>query len=233
MNKKLFELSYTLKKDFQKKVKFLFLYGICVFLVVNLILNFVVFSVRNVSESMEPDYSGKSCILFSPLKKSIKRCDIVLVEPLEKTKSSFKLKILDSFVSFFTLRQFSLISKRSNMGKNMFMRRVIAIPGDTIYMNDNILYIKPKGEDYFLTEFELVDKPYNISIDVLPSMWDSSLGVSASFKEITLGKDEYFVLGDHRVSCVDSRFTGAIKKKSIKANALFCFFPLNKIKVYF
>ena len=119
------------------------------------------------------------------------------------------------------------------MGANRLVRRVIGVPGDTIYMRDYVMYIKPAGEDFFLTEFELVKKPYNVSINAAPSLWDSSLGVCGSFDQLTLGEDEYFVLGDYRNSCVDSRFFGTVEGKDIKAGALVSYFPLNKIRIYF
>lgn len=233
MNKKLFELSYSVRKDFEKRISFVFFYVICIFVVINLLVNFVVFPVRMTSDSMEPDNPKNSCILFSPLKRNVERGSLVLLEPLFDSENSFTFKIADYFVRFFTAQQFSLISSRKNMGANRLVRRVIAVPGDTIYMRDYVMYIKPAGDDFFLTEFELVKKPYNVSINAAPSLWDSSVGVCGSFDQFTLGEDEYFVLGDHRNSCVDSRFLGTVKEKDIKANALVSYFPLNKMKIYF
>lgn len=233
MNKKLFELSYSVRKDFEKRISFVFFYVICIFVVINLLVNFVVFPVRMTSDSMEPDNPKNSCILFSPLKRNVERGSLVLLEPLFDSENSFTFKIADYFVRFFTAQQFSLISSRKNMGANRLVRRVIAVPGDTIYMRDYVMYIKPAGDDFFLTEFELVKKPYNVSINAAPSLWDSSVGVCGSFDQFTLGDEEYFVLGDHRNSCVDSRFLGTVKEKDIKANALVSYFPLNKIKIYF
>ena len=55
MNKKLFELSYSVRKDFEKKIFFAFFFVICIFAAINILINFVVFPVRTVSASMEPD----------------------------------------------------------------------------------------------------------------------------------------------------------------------------------
>ncbi len=233
MNKKLFELSYSMRKDFEKRISFAFFYVVCIFVIINLLINFVVFPVRMTSESMEPDNPKNSCILFSPLKRKVERGSVVLLEPLLDSEDSFPLKIADYFVRFFTAQQFSIISSRKNMGANRLVRRVVAVPGDTVYMRDYVMYIKPANDDFFLTEFELVKKPYNVSINAAPSLWDSSVGVCSSFDQITLGEDEYFVLGDHRNSCVDSRFLGTVTGKDFKASALISYFPLNKIKVYF
>lgn len=233
MNKKLFELSYSVRKDFEKRISFAFFFVICIFVVINILINFVIFPVRTASDSMEPDSPKNSCILFSPLKRNVERGSVVLLEPLLNSENSMVLKFADCFVRFFTAQQFSIISSRKNMGANRLVRRVIAVPGDTIYMRDYVMYIKPAGENFFLTEFELVKKPYNVSINAAPSLWDSSVGVCGSFDQITLGEDEYFVLGDYRNSCVDSRFFGTVKSKEFKAGALFSYFPLNKIRIYF
>ena len=64
-----------------------------------------------------------------------------------------------------------------------------------------------------------------------PALWDNNIGVKGSFDEITLGADQYFVLGDNRKSCEDSRLWGTFSKKDIKAKALFCYFPFNKFKL--
>ena len=66
--------------------------------------------------------------------------------------------LLNSFVKFFTAQQFSYNKNRKLMGDQYLIRRVIGMPGDSIYMRDHVLYIKPKGEKHFLTEFELIKR---------------------------------------------------------------------------
>lgn len=226
-------MSYSVRKEFQRKVIFIIFFVLCIFVLINLIISFLFFPVRTCSESMEPDLSENTCILFSPLKRSIHRGDIVLCDSLLKDESSIPVKIADCFVRFFTAQQFSIISSRKNMGNNKIIRRIVGVPGDSIYMRDYVVYVKPANEAYFLTEFELVKNPYNVSITAAPALWDSSIGVEGSFDEILLGEDEYFVLGDHRNSAVDSRLFGTVSEKQIKAGALFSYFPFNKIKFHF
>ena len=231
MNKNLFELSYTVRKDFEKKVTFVSFYVICIFIVLNLLLTFVVFPVRTESLSMAPDSSEGTCVLCSPLKRSLSRGDVVLVS---SGAIAVGRKVLgDVFVRFFTAQQFSVITGRKNMGANPCLRRIVGLPGDTLYMRDYVMYVKPSGSDYFLTEFELVKKPYNVSIMAAPALWDSSMGVCGSFDEVTLSDGEYFVLGDYRNSSVDSRLTGYVSEKNIKAAAFATYFPLSRFKLYF
>lgn len=233
MNKNLFKMSYSVRKEFHRKVAFFIFFVLCIFIFINIVFSFLVFPVRTCSVSMEPDLDENSCILFSPLKRNVHRGDVVLCGPLLKDESSVSLKVADCFVRFFTAQQLSFVSGRKNMGTNCFVRRVVGLPGDSIYMRDYVVYIKPAGGSYFLTEFELVKKPYNVSIAAAPALWDSSIGVEGSFDEITLSENEYFVLGDHRNSCVDSRFFGSLEESEIKAGALFSYFPFDKLRLYF
>ena len=71
---------------------------------------------------------------------------------------------------------------------------------------------------------------YNPKILVPPANWDVDFGAKASYKEITLADDEYFVLGDDRLSAVDSRLWGPVKQKAILGKAVLQFFPFNKFK---
>src|SRR5574344_2486157 len=72
------------------------------------------------------------------------------------------------------------------------IKRVIGLPGETIQYKGNILYID--GTAY---------KEDNIT------------EVTANFGPITLGSDEYFVMGDNRINSLDSRDVGAISKSSM------------------
>ena len=94
------------------------------------------------------------------------------------------------------------------------------------------MYIKPKGEKHFLTEFELCNHPYNVTFNAYPASWDTSIGIVGYSEEYTLKDNEYFVLADNRSSCTDSRLSGPVTVQNIRGKALFCYFPFNKLKLY-
>ncbi len=71
-----------------------------------------------------------------------------------------------------------------------FIKRIIALPGETIYLEDGVIYIEKDEDSFALDE-------------------DGYLGVNTpgNFRE-TLGDDEYFLLGDNRIASLDSRNWG-------------------------
>ena len=82
--------------------------------------------------------------------------------------------------------------------KQKFIKRVIGLPGETVQIKDGKVYIngKEQKKDIFVSEIE---KP----------------GVAQD--EITLGENEYFVLGDQASSSDDSRMAdiGNVKRSEI------------------
>lgn len=78
---------------------------------------------------------------------------------------------------------------------NSLIKRVIGCPNETVQIIENMIYIN--------------GKPIKDAVNV--DMED--YGVAS--EEITLGDDEYFVLGDNRNDSKDSRIFGPIKKADI------------------
>ena len=56
-----------------------------------------------------------------------------------------------------------------------------------------------------------------------------SITKTEDFKEISIGKDEYFVMGDNRYVSQDSRMIGPIKKQEIRGKTSLILFPLSRI----
>lgn len=81
-------------------------------------------------------------------------------------------------------------------GETNYIKRVIGLPGDTLFMKDNVVYRKKAGDG---EKFEKVDEPY-----AYYSKPDSKL----SFSAVTVEEGKIFFLGDNRCDSRDSRAIG-------------------------
>ena len=232
MNRQLYEYSYEMKKQHKRRILFFIIYFLVIYFVINLIFAFLIFPVKQNSSSMIPDFPEGSVSFVTPLCRNLDRGDVVVLDNMVNEEHNVFQKIWHNISRFFSAQQYDSYAQKDYPDTNSQIRRIAALPGDEIYMIDYVLYIKPKGEKHFLTEFELSKKAYNLTFVTPPADWNGSVGVKGSFDPIILGPDEYFVLGDYRIAVSDSRLWGSVSKKNIKGRIIAKYFPLNSIKFY-
>jgi signal peptidase I len=94
---------------------------------------------------------------------------------------------------------------------NNFIKRVIGLPGDQVYIRDNHAFVNGKE----------LDEPYirNSSCDELCNLP----------KPITVPPDHFFMMGDNRGESDDSRDWGPVPKKWIVGHAFFTYWPPSRI----
>ncbi len=115
-----------------------------------------------------------------------------------------------------------------------YCKRIIAIPGDTIEIKNDIIYLNnvPLSRKYIgistfnrlnLIPFEAAEfkeslngKEYSTIYDVNNQSHDKS-----NYPPYTLKENEYFVMGDNRNNSNDSRFIGPIKKNQIVGKLIY------------
>ena len=84
------------------------------------------------------------------------------------------------------------------------VKRIIALPGETIEYKDGILYIND----------EVVEEDF---------ISDEVKSISPRISKLTLKENQYFILGDNRANSTDSSEFGPINKKEIKGRGLLRF----------
>lgn len=111
-----------------------------------------------------------------------------------------------------------VFKKENSTDSNYNIKRIIGIPGDTVKIEDGVIYING-------TELK-----ETVKTDVMTNSGLAKDGV-------TLSEGEYFVLGDNRNECEDSRFSGVgkvtkdeiIGKAWIRLNSVSIISELNRI----
>ena len=100
-----------------------------------------------------------------------------------------------------------------NEKSHYYVKRVIGVPGDKVQIKSGLLYVN--GELYDTEDTDTI----------------KNAGVAE--EEITVGEDEYFVLGDNRNASSDSRKeeVGMIKRDKIGGKAWLRFYPFDQFGV--
>lgn len=232
MPKNIYEIAYELRMELYHKIFVVTSIIVVFFLVTSLFLRFILFPVMVRSVSMEPGIPADTAVFVTPLVSRPSRGDVVLLEPLELKERGLHKKLIDLLVGFVTLQRYFPFDSSPAVSEHPCVRRVFAVPGDSIYMQDYMLYIRPAGAVQYLTEYEVIEKDYEARIEAAPAGWDTELGVVGSMEPVTLGRNEYFVLCDNRNSGVDSRMWGIISGDEIRGRVLMAYFPFSHLKLY-
>ncbi len=141
--------------------------------------------VSTVGDSMKPELQNGDVVLVNRLSYRIgspKRGDVIVFKP------------------------------KGNENNHYYIKRVIGLPGETVQIVENTIYIDGEKLD---EKYETTDLTY--------------AGLAGDL--ITLDKDEYFVLGDDRQNSDDSREDdiGNVKRSYIYGKAWFVISPFSDL----
>ena len=139
------------------------------------------------SSSMVPTLSVGDLTLYGAVKspESLERGTIVLFNPVDDSGAG------------------SLLT-----GSTYFLeKRLIGLPGETIRIEDGVVYINGQPLDEPYTVFSL----------------DEESAISRTMDEITIPENCYFVMGDNRDKSADSRVFGVVPCENIRFSYIFSF----------
>ncbi|MFN7141923.1 MAG: signal peptidase I [Limisphaerales bacterium] len=124
------------------------------------------------------------------------------------------------------------------------VKRIIGLPGDTIAMQDNILYVNGARMTYEPLDAGVINQidtkeraAYEYAAEKLPGkthpvMATPSLQAMRTFGPIHVPEGSYFMLGDNRDNSLDSRYFGAVPRKQIIGRAHSVAFSVDRDRYY-
>ncbi len=103
--------------------------------------------------------------------------------------------------------------------RQFFIKRVVGLPGETVKIDNGLVFIdspngyEPLQENYLLDEIE-------------------TLMPLKGYSQVRLAQDEYFLLGDNREQSFDSRAFGPVKREFIVGRTWLRGWPVNRLTVF-
>ena len=121
------------------------------------------------------------------------------------------------------IKRFDVVVAREYRSDDLWVKRVIGLPGETISYREDVLYVDGKAmEEPFL------DKKYVEQVKKSAN----KLYFTQDYTSKKLGKNEYLLVGDNRNESLDSRndAVGPFQREQIIARGVFVYQPFSKAR---
>ncbi len=121
------------------------------------------------------------------------------------------------------IKRFDVVVAREYRSDDLWVKRVIGLPGETISYREGVLYVDGnKVAEPFL------DKSY---VEQVKSRTNTNY-FTQDYTSEKLGRDEYLLVGDNRNESLDSRneAVGPFKREQIIARGVFVYKPFSKAR---
>ncbi len=121
----------------------------------------------------------------------------------------------------------------------LYIKRVIAMPGDTVSVKNETLYVNGKvqkqpylNQKFMKQEIAAWAKAQGVIASSVKFTQDFNIQTLAATKRATVPANSYFVMGDNRLVSHDGRAFGFIKKNKVQSVVVWRYWPLNKMTIY-
>jgi signal peptidase I len=154
------------------------------------------------------------------MQPTIKEGDRIIVN-----KMAYDLKIPFSQTSLFETGQpkrGEIVVFESKAAENRLIKRMIGLPGDTVEMRDETLYINGEALSYKITDKNAEQLFATEQVDSITHMIRIDKKKSnqlSNFSVLTVPANHYLVLGDNRRNSADSRVYGLVPRHELKGKA--------------
>ncbi|MGT2907476.1 signal peptidase I [Streptococcus dentiloxodontae] len=129
-------------------------------------------------------------------------------------------------------------TETENGETKQIVKRVIGLPGDTItYKNDSLYVNGKKVKENYLSKYKKAFADDKLQSEYSYKKFFQQLATSSSAFTtdtagnteftVTVGDNDYFLLGDNRIVSKDSREVGNFSKNRIVGEAKFIFWPFS------
>ena len=133
-----------------------------------------------------------------------------IITPVKVDGDSMKETLNDNDILLLyklgSIKRFDIVVLDEAYDNEKIIKRVIGMPGETVSIKNDKIYINGK----------IIDNSF-------------AYGTTSDVDKIELGEDEYFILGDNRLISKDSRYFGPVTNGEIIGKVVFRLFPFNKI----
>lgn len=141
--------------------------------------------------------------------------------PTLKDKERLWINVAASYCT--DIKRFDVVVAKHVSDGQLWIKRVIGLPNETIQYKDDCLYVNGKK-----VEEPFLDQAYIQSVKEEQQLTK----FTQDTKEIVLKDDEYFLVGDNRIASLDSRDenVGAFSRSAIIAKGGVVYYPFQEMR---
>jgi signal peptidase I len=121
----------------------------------------------------------------------------------------------------------------SPLGGRYYIKRLVGLPGDTLRIRNNQLYVKTKGSDDFRpvsgTDNPAFERIYSFKGGYAGHVQDNrGVYLTADDATFEIPPNRYFMMGDNTKNSLDSRFWGTVPRENLVGRPCAIWWPFSR-----